>query len=64
MLLEVKNVYKSYSKIGQKDKLQVLKGVSFSIKEGQCVGLIGESGSGKSTLSRLILGLEKFESGE
>ena len=64
MLLEVKNVYKSYSKIGKKDKLQVLKGVGFNIKEGQCVGLIGESGSGKSTLSRLILGLEKFESGE
>lgn len=64
MLLEVKNVYKSYSQIGKKDKLQVLKGISFNIKEGECVGLIGESGSGKSTLSRLILGLEKFESGE
>ena len=64
MLLEVKNVYKSYSKIDKKDKLQVLKGISFNIKEGECVGLIGESGSGKGTLSRLILGLEKFESGE
>ena len=64
MLLEVKDVYKSYLKIGKKDKQQVLKGISFEIKKGQCVGLIGESGSGKSTLSRLILGLEKFDSGK
>ena len=64
MLLEVKDVYKSYFKIGKKDKQQVLKGISFEIKKGQCVGLIGESGSGKSTLSRLILGLEKLDSGK
>lgn len=67
MLLQVKDVYKSYSKIGSfrsKDKLKVLEGISFSIEKGQCVGLIGESGSGKSTLSRLILGLEKTNSGD
>ncbi|MBM7871364.1 nickel transport system ATP-binding protein [Clostridium pascui] len=66
MLLQVKDVYKSYSKIGLtkgKDKLNVLQGISFSVKKGDCVGLIGESGSGKSTLSRLILGLEKANSG-
>ncbi len=66
MLLQVKDVYKSYSKIGSfkgKDKLKVLDGINFSIEKGQCVGLIGESGSGKSTLSRLILGLEKPNSG-
>lgn len=33
------------------------------IKEGECLGLIGESGSGKSTLSRIILGLENPERG-
>lgn len=66
MLLQVKEIYKSYSKIGSfknKDKLNVLQGISFSIEKGQCMGLIGESGSGKSTLSRLILGLEKPNSG-
>ncbi|KAJ50785.1 nickel transport system ATP-binding protein [Clostridium tetanomorphum] len=66
MLLQVNDVYKSYSKIGLsrgKDKLNVLQGISFCVKEGDCVGLIGESGSGKSTLSRLILGLEKANSG-
>lgn len=66
MLLQVKDVYKSYSKIGSvggKDKLNVLQGINFFVKKGECVGLIGESGSGKSTLSRLILGLEKANSG-
>lgn len=50
MLLQVNDVYKSYSKIGLsrgKDKLNVLQGISFCVKEGDCVGLIGESGSGK-----------------
>ncbi len=64
MLVEVKNIHKSYSKIGTKGKLHVLKGINFYIEEGSCVGLIGESGSGKSTLSRLILGLEKPDDGE
>lgn len=64
MLVEVKNIHKSYSKIGTKGKLHVLKGIDFHIEEGSCVGLIGESGSGKSTLSRLILGLEKPDDGE
>lgn len=63
MLLQVKNIHKSYSKIGKKGKQHILKGISFSIKNGDCIGLIGESGSGKSTLSRLILGIEKPDLG-
>ena len=63
MLLQVKDIHKSYSKIGKKGKQHILKGISFSIKNGDCIGLIGESGSGKSTLSRLILGIEKPDSG-
>ena len=38
--------------------------VSFSLREGQVLGLVGESGSGKSTLARLILGLIEPTSGE
>ncbi len=67
MLLEVKDVRKSYTiskGIFKKSHQEVLKGVSFGIKAGECLGLIGESGSGKSTLGRLILGLEKPDSGE
>lgn len=67
MLLEVKNIRKSYpisNGIFTKGKQEVLKDISFSIEEGECVGIIGESGSGKSTLGRLILGLEKADYGE
>lgn len=65
-LIEIKNVEKSYGKAGSNfsgSKVKILKGVSFTIEEGLCVGLIGESGSGKSTLARLILGLEKPDRG-
>ena len=63
MFLQVKDINNSYRKYGKIEKQQVLKDVNFIIKEGECVGLLGESGSRKSTLSRLILGLEKPDSG-
>ena len=36
---------------------EVLKGVSFDIKEGEILGLVGESGSGKSTIAKAVLDL-------
>ncbi len=42
----------------------VLQDVSFEIKEGEFVSIIGKSGAGKTTLTRLILGLEEPTSGE
>lgn len=66
-MLTVKNIVKSYARpgIGWGRKRQtILQGISFTIRPGECVGLIGESGSGKSTLSRLVLGLEQPDSGE
>ncbi len=41
-----------------------LNDVSFEIQEGEFVSIIGKSGAGKTTLTRLILGLEKPNSGE
>ncbi|WP_152655475.1 ABC transporter ATP-binding protein [Oceanobacillus sp. CFH 90083] len=65
-MLEVKSVYKSYSKTGisfRRGRVPVLDDVSFQINTGEWAALVGESGSGKSTLSRLVLGLEKADSG-
>jgi phospholipid/cholesterol/gamma-HCH transport system ATP-binding protein len=57
-IIEVKNFEKSFG-----DK-KVHRGVSFSVFEGECLGLIGGSGSGKSVLLRSLIGLEKPDSGE
>lgn len=46
------------------DKTTVLQDVSFEIKEGEFVSIVGKSGAGKTTLVRLILGLEAPSSGE
>ncbi len=43
--------------------LEVLKGISFDVRRGQVVCIIGRSGSGKSTAVRCINGLEKIDSG-
>ena len=67
-LLQVANVKKSFLQPNQRlfsnKKTTVIKGVSFDLKQGECLGIIGESGSGKSTLGKLILGLEKPDSGK
>ncbi len=56
-IVEIKNIHKSFG------ALEVLKGVDFSVNEGEVVCLIGSSGSGKSTLLRCINLLEKADSG-
>lgn len=43
---------------------EILKDASFSLDEGDKVGLIGTNGSGKSTLLKMIAGLESFDSGD
>lgn len=42
----------------------VIKGLSFSVAPGECVGIIGPSAAGKSTLSRLLVGVWKPTSGQ
>jgi putative hydroxymethylpyrimidine transport system ATP-binding protein len=57
LLLE--NVSFSYQQGKTRQPVHVLDGLSFSIKSGEFVSIIGPSGSGKSTLFRLITGLEQ-----
>ena len=57
MILRVESLHKSFG------SSEILKGIDFSVDEGQVVGIIGSSGSGKSTLLRCIDFLEKPTSG-
>ena len=57
-MLKINNIYKNFN------KLQVLKGVSTEIDEGEVVAIIGASGSGKSTLLRCMNLLETPTFGE
>jgi teichoic acid transport system ATP-binding protein len=45
-------------------QVQALKGVSFTVHEGESVGLVGDNGSGKTTLLRTIAGLLRVTDGE
>jgi len=57
--LEFRDVSFAYS-----DKKQVLKNISFTIKEGSKVALVGESGGGKSTIANLLMQLYQPQKGE
>ena len=58
-ILQVENIWKTFD---CKEK-PVLKGVSFTLYEGEILGLAGVSGCGKSTLSRIITGIIPMDSG-
>ena len=64
-VLELQEIKKTYVKISllRKQKTEVLKGVNLTLNEGQTLALIGPSGCGKTTLLKIILRLEKQDSG-
>jgi putative ABC transport system ATP-binding protein len=61
-MIECKNITKTYP--SQAGDTQVLKGVSFSIKDGEFVAIMGPSGSGKSTLMHILGALDTPTSGQ
>ena len=68
-ILEVRNLVKHFSIGGgifggEAAVIKAVDGVSFSIRRGETLGLVGESGCGKTTTGRCILQLEKPTSGE
>ncbi|CAM8894590.1 unnamed protein product [Rhodiola kirilowii] len=58
VLIECKDIYKSFG-----DK-HILRGVSFKIRHGEAIGIIGPSGTGKSTILKIIAGLLAPDKGE
>ncbi|MEB9505589.1 ABC transporter ATP-binding protein [Bacillus anthracis] len=62
-VVDVKNVQKVYGKKGE-NQSYALKGVSFSIREGEFVGIMGPSGSGKTTLLNVISTLDHATDGK
>ncbi|MDC7999422.1 ABC transporter ATP-binding protein [Aequorivita todarodis] len=60
-MIEIKNLHKSYH-MG-KNSLHVLKGINFSVSEGEMVSIMGSSGSGKSTLLNILGILDEADEG-
>ena len=58
-VLEVRDLHKQFDR-----NTQVLRGVSFSLEQGECVAIIGSSGSGKTTLLRCLNFLETPDKGQ
>lgn len=59
-MLKVKNLFKKYP---SNDRYSV-SGVTFSVKPGEVVGLVGSNGAGKSTIIKSIIGVLPFQEGK
>ena len=61
-LLIIENLSKVFEG-NKKEKVIALNNINFKLKDGECLGIVGESGCGKSTLARIIVGIEKKSTG-
>ena len=61
-IVQIKDVVKSF-KVGDND-ITILKGISFDVKTGEFVSIVGPSGNGKSTLLNMITGIDRPTDGE
>ena len=61
-VVQIKDVYKSF-KVGD-GEVTILKGISFDVKDGEFVSIVGPSGNGKSTLLNMITGIDRPSGGD
>ena len=62
-VLVLKNVSKVFD-AGKESELRAVRDVSLTVRQGECLGVVGESGCGKSTLARMITKLSDPSEGE
>lgn len=63
-LVEVSNLHREFRSKRGEEGVVAANRVSFTVEQGEALGLVGESGSGKSTIARILVGLERADSGE
>ncbi|MGX7111535.1 ATP-binding cassette domain-containing protein [Gemella cuniculi] len=59
MIVQLKNVSKQYKNANFK-----IENISFSVKKGEVIGIIGRNGTGKSTILKMINGITSYDSGD
>jgi NitT/TauT family transport system ATP-binding protein len=63
-MIEVERLCKTYMRRGGQGPLHVIEDVSFTLNDGEFLGIIGRSGCGKTTLLKILAGLVDYDSGE
>src|SRR5436190_18635639 len=64
MLLDIRNLTKTYRAPDGGDAVEVLRGVNLQMQAGESLAVVGPSGSGKSTVLNIVGALDKADCGE